>query len=64
MLLARAGRKVAVLEARGIGSVATGNTTGKLSLLQGTKLSTMLAHQSKQVVSAHARCTPKGLGGG
>ncbi|MFA7499253.1 MAG: FAD-dependent oxidoreductase, partial [Leucobacter sp.] len=33
VLLARAGQHVTVLEAHSIGSVATGNTTGKLSLL-------------------------------
>ena len=42
LLLARAGRDVVVLEARDVGSVATGNTTAKVSLLQGTKYSTLL----------------------
>jgi len=60
LLLARAGRKVAVLEAREIGAVATGNTTGKLSLLQGTKLSTMLARQSKKVVAAYLEANREG----
>ena len=36
LLLARAGRSVVVLEARQVGAVTTGNTTGKVSLLQGT----------------------------
>ncbi|TBN56391.1 FAD-dependent oxidoreductase [Glaciihabitans arcticus] len=39
LLLARSGRRVAVLEARTVGAVSTGNTTAKLSLLQGTQLS-------------------------
>jgi glycine/D-amino acid oxidase-like deaminating enzyme/nitrite reductase/ring-hydroxylating ferredoxin subunit len=60
LLLARAGRKVAVLEAREIGAVTTGNTTGKLSLLQGTKLSTMLSRQSKRVVAAYVEANREG----
>jgi glycine/D-amino acid oxidase-like deaminating enzyme len=42
LLLARAGRRVAVIEARSVGAGATGNTTAKLSLLQGTHLSQVL----------------------
>ena len=53
LLLARAGRRVAVVEARHVGAVTTGNTTGKVSLLQGTKLSRMLGLQSKAVVEAY-----------
>ncbi|MFC5677454.1 FAD-dependent oxidoreductase [Aeromicrobium endophyticum] len=52
LLLARAGRRVAVLEAGDVGSLASGNTTAKVSLLQGTKLSRMLSHQSLEVVRA------------
>jgi glycine/D-amino acid oxidase-like deaminating enzyme len=39
VLLARAGTDVLVLEARSVGACTTGNTTGKISLLQGDKLS-------------------------
>ncbi|MCV7267732.1 FAD-dependent oxidoreductase [Mycolicibacterium doricum] len=39
VLLARAGRDVMVLEAFRPGAGATGNTTAKISLLQGTKMS-------------------------
>lgn len=53
LLLARAGRRVAVLEAERVGSLASGNTTAKVSLLQGTKISRMLDHQSKHVVKAY-----------
>lgn len=42
LLLARAGRSVTVLEARRIGDGTSGHTTGKVSLLQGTKLSRVL----------------------
>src|SRR4029079_17290483 len=45
LLLARAGRSVAVVEARDVGAVTTGNTTGKVSLLQGTRLSHILERQ-------------------
>ena len=39
LILARSGRRVVVLEARKVGAVTTGNTTGKLSLLQGSVVS-------------------------
>jgi glycine/D-amino acid oxidase-like deaminating enzyme/nitrite reductase/ring-hydroxylating ferredoxin subunit len=52
-LLARAGRRVAVLEARQAGAVTTGNTTGKLSLLQGTTLSSLIRHHSERVAAAY-----------
>lgn len=38
LLLARRGLRVTVVEARRVGAVTTGNTTGKLSLLQGSTL--------------------------
>ncbi|MET0447399.1 MAG: FAD-dependent oxidoreductase [Aeromicrobium sp.] len=53
LLLARAGRSVAVLEARHVGAVATGNTTAKLSLLQGTKVSAIRRHHSRSVAQAY-----------
>jgi glycine/D-amino acid oxidase-like deaminating enzyme/nitrite reductase/ring-hydroxylating ferredoxin subunit len=53
LLLARAGRRVAVLEAGVVGSLASGNTTAKVSLLQGTKYSRMLRYQSEDVVRAY-----------
>lgn len=53
VLLARAGQRVALLEARRVGAVTTGNTTGKLSLLQGTVLSGIMRHHSKDVLRAY-----------
>lgn len=44
LLLARAGRRIALLEARHLGAGATGSTTGKVSLLQGTRLSSIARH--------------------
>src|SRR3712207_2572310 len=52
-LLARAGHRVAVLEARHVGAVTSGNTTAKLSLLQGTRLSSILRHNSERVAAAY-----------
>ena len=52
-LLARAGHRVAVLEARHVGAVTTGNTTAKLSLLQGTMLSKIVKHHSEKVAAAY-----------
>ncbi|GAB3231864.1 FAD-dependent oxidoreductase [Mycolicibacterium hippocampi] len=53
-LLARAGKHVVVLEARYIGAGTTGNTTGKVSLLQGTKLSRIAAKHGDDVLRAYA----------
>ncbi|SDY60992.1 Glycine/D-amino acid oxidase [Herbiconiux ginsengi] len=53
LMLAEAGRHVVVLEAREIGALATGNTTGKISLLQGSRLSTIRAHHSRRIVQAY-----------
>ena len=53
VLLARAGRQVLVLEARTVGACATGNTTAKISLLQGTQLSTISAKQGKSLAAAY-----------
>lgn len=53
LLLARAGRQVQVLEAGSVGSLTTGASTGKVSLLQGTKLSRMRRVQSEAVVRSY-----------
>jgi glycine/D-amino acid oxidase-like deaminating enzyme/nitrite reductase/ring-hydroxylating ferredoxin subunit len=62
LLLARAGRRVAVIEAREVGAVATGNTTAKVSLLQGTKYSQLLRFQSKDVAGAYVEANREGRG--
>ena len=62
LLLARAGRRVAVVEAREVGAVATGNTTAKVSLLQGTKYSQLLRYQSKDVAGAYVEANREGQG--
>ncbi|MCW2867780.1 MAG: FAD-dependent oxidoreductase [Marmoricola sp.] len=53
LLLARAGRAVTVLEARSVGAVATGNTTAKLTALQGTHLSRVRSHHSRGILQAY-----------
>lgn len=60
LLLARAGRRVAVLEGRTIGAVATGNTTAKLSLLQGTHLSSIAAKHSADTVRRYVEANLEG----
>ena len=61
LLLARAGRHVAVAEAREVGAVTTGNTTGKVSLLQGTRLSHILQRQSDRVGRAYVEANREGM---
>lgn len=60
VLLARAGQRVTVLEARRSGDVTTGNTTGKLSLLQGTTFSEVLHHNDGETVRAYAEANRQG----
>ena len=60
LLLARSGRRVVVLEAREVGAVTTGNTTGKVSLLQGTRLSRILERQSEKVARAYVEANREG----
>ena len=61
LLLARSGRSVAVVEARDVGAVTTGNTTGKVSLLQGTRLSRILERQSRRVAQAYVEANRQGV---
>lgn len=60
LLLARSGQRVALLEARHLGSVTTGNTTAKLSLLQGLTLSDILRHQNEDVLGAYVEANREG----
>jgi glycine/D-amino acid oxidase-like deaminating enzyme/nitrite reductase/ring-hydroxylating ferredoxin subunit len=53
LLVARAGRSVLVLEARELGAGTTGASTAKVSLLQGTTLSTVERRTSQRVVRAY-----------
>jgi glycine/D-amino acid oxidase-like deaminating enzyme/nitrite reductase/ring-hydroxylating ferredoxin subunit len=54
LLFARAGRRVAVLEARSVGAVTTGNTTAKVTRLQGTQFQKIRSHNRQAILQAYA----------
>lgn len=60
LLLARGGCSVAVLEARRIGDGTTGHSTGKVSLLQGTKLGGALRTNPLPVVRRYVEAGAEG----
>lgn len=60
LLLARSGQNVLVLEARSPGAVATGNTTAKVTLLQGTVLSGLRRLYSAKIVDAYVAANREG----
>lgn len=53
VMLHRAGVRVAVLEARHLGAAATGNTSAKVSVLQGTRASSLRSRHPQSVVDAY-----------
>ncbi|MET0812279.1 MAG: FAD-dependent oxidoreductase [Microbacterium sp.] len=53
VILARAGLHVIVVESGGVAELASGSNTGKLSLLQGSVLSTLRAHHPASLVRAY-----------
>lgn len=53
VLLARAGHRVAVLEARSVGAATTGHTTAKVCLLQGSQLSRITSHHDSGTAAAY-----------
>ncbi len=60
LLLARSGQNVLVLEARRPGAVTTGNTTAKVTLLQGTFLSQLARQYSQKQVQAYVDANREG----
>lgn len=60
VLLARAGKRVTVIESRHIGAGTTGNTTGKVSLLQGTKLARIAAKHGSVVLANYVAGNSEG----
>ncbi|PNI08514.1 FAD-dependent oxidoreductase [Arthrobacter sp. AFG7.2] len=60
LLLARSGQNVLVLEARYPGAVTTGNTTAKVTLLQGTFLSQLAGQYSQKQVQAYVDANREG----
>ncbi|MCF6377885.1 FAD-dependent oxidoreductase [Nocardioides KLBMP 9356] len=61
LLLARAGLRVACVEAREVGAVTTGRTTGKVSLLQGTHLSRIRRHRGDEIAAAYVDSNREGM---
>jgi glycine/D-amino acid oxidase-like deaminating enzyme/nitrite reductase/ring-hydroxylating ferredoxin subunit len=60
LLLARAGRRVGIVEARYVGAVTTGRTTAKASLLQGTKLQEILSMHPESRGRAYVEANREG----
>ncbi|MCT9818899.1 FAD-dependent oxidoreductase [Microbacterium sp. W1N] len=60
LLLTRAGRRVAVIDAGGVGALASGGNTGKVSLLQGRVLSTLRRHHPAALVRAYVEANADG----
>ncbi|WP_363358022.1 FAD-dependent oxidoreductase [Microbacterium sp. LMI12-1-1.1] len=60
LMLARQGRDVAVIEAGEVGELASGANTGKLSLLQGSVLSTLRRHHPARLVKAYVEANADG----
>lgn len=61
VLLARAGRTVCVVEARYVGAGSTGHSSAKVSLLQGTRLSTLAKDHPARVVQAYVDANRAGF---
>src|ERR1044072_4857250 len=60
VLLARAGKGVLVLEAHSAGAGATGNTTAKISLLQGTKMSKIIGKHGPKTAERYVQGNREG----
>ncbi len=60
LLLARAGCSVGVLEAGTVGGGTTGNTTAKISLLQGTRLSSIRSKHGADTVRQYVEANREG----
>jgi glycine/D-amino acid oxidase-like deaminating enzyme/nitrite reductase/ring-hydroxylating ferredoxin subunit len=60
LMLAREGHDVAVLEAGGIGELASGANTGKLTVLQGAVLSTLRRHHPARLARAYVEANLDG----
>ncbi|MBF6327792.1 FAD-dependent oxidoreductase [Nocardia transvalensis] len=60
LLLAEQGVQVAVVEARRLGAVTTGNTTGKVSLLQGTRAGAIARRHSPKLLRAYTEANRAG----
>ena len=61
LLAAARGKSVVVLEARTVGSGASGATTSKVSVLQGTRLSQIRSRHGLDTARAYAEANQFGL---
>ena len=61
LLLARAGRRVAVLDARDVGAGTTGSSSAKVTLLQGTRLSSVARRHADEVAAAYLEANREGF---
>lgn len=61
VMLSREGLDVAVVEASGVAQLASGANTGKLSLLQGQRLSAISRHHSKALLRAYVDANRAGM---
>ncbi|MFS0712785.1 FAD-dependent oxidoreductase [Microbacterium sp. 2P01SA-2] len=59
--LVRSGMDVAIVERGGIGELASGSNTGKISLLQGTTLSSLRRHHPASLVRAYVDANRDGF---
>ncbi|WP_406276083.1 FAD-dependent oxidoreductase [Nocardia sp. NBC_00881] len=60
LLLAQSGIQVAVVEGRRVGTGTTGATTGKISLLQGTRAQQIARHHADRTVRAYVDANREG----
>lgn len=60
LLLARSGQSVAVIEARHVGAGTTGGSTAKVSVLQGTQLSTIRRLHSEELLGQYVQANLEG----
>ncbi|MCL3838954.1 FAD-dependent oxidoreductase [Aeromicrobium duanguangcaii] len=60
LLLARAGRRVCVVEARYVGAGSTGHSSAKISLLQGTRLSSLMKDHDRETVRSYVELNRAG----
>lgn len=60
LLLSRAGQAVGVVEASRVGAGTTGHTTAKVSLLQGTRLSTIRSRHSAEIARQYVEANTEG----
>ncbi len=60
LLLARAGRRVAVLDARDVAAGTTGSSSAKVTVLQGTRLSSVARRHTHEVAAAYLDANREG----